>query len=310
MKNECNIVRDLLPLYIDGAISEDSRKLVEEHTSICEACSKERREMMLALPENKEPQVERNVLKRAAKKLRRKHMIRGGVIVILGLILGVVLLRGASSLNYYLKYDNHVRMALEDYTVRFSALDNGSLVWSMFPTAPGSFARGFESEPTEDGTGTIIRFYATTTYFPRDMTYSYVFRGRKDDQFTLRDGRIYAKLDDAPVAAMYRLGKNGEEELIYQYGEDESLIASASEEMELYYQLMDNVELYYDIYLFLDSIEKHEELRNIDPDLVDYINEEWLPFDNVEWGSEDYAEQLDQYDNQLNELRHCVPEWQ
>lgn len=35
---DCNIVRDLIPLYIDGCCSEESRKLVEDHIEICPAC--------------------------------------------------------------------------------------------------------------------------------------------------------------------------------------------------------------------------------------------------------------------------------
>ena len=34
----CDIVRDLLPLYADGLCSEESRKAVEEHLKSCEAC--------------------------------------------------------------------------------------------------------------------------------------------------------------------------------------------------------------------------------------------------------------------------------
>ena len=34
----CEIVRDLLPLYEDGLCSEESRKAVEEHLKTCEAC--------------------------------------------------------------------------------------------------------------------------------------------------------------------------------------------------------------------------------------------------------------------------------
>ena len=31
MKISCNIIEDLLPLYVDDMVSEDSRQLVEEH---------------------------------------------------------------------------------------------------------------------------------------------------------------------------------------------------------------------------------------------------------------------------------------
>lgn len=38
MKYECNMIRDLLPLYEDGACSEESSKAVEEHLSECPDC--------------------------------------------------------------------------------------------------------------------------------------------------------------------------------------------------------------------------------------------------------------------------------
>ena len=38
MKTNCNIIKDLLPLYFERVCSEDSRQLVEEHLGGCEAC--------------------------------------------------------------------------------------------------------------------------------------------------------------------------------------------------------------------------------------------------------------------------------
>lgn len=35
---ECNIIKDLIPLYIDGCCSEESARLVREHTETCAAC--------------------------------------------------------------------------------------------------------------------------------------------------------------------------------------------------------------------------------------------------------------------------------
>ena len=41
MNNECGIVRDLLPLYIDGIASEASREFAEEHLRACADCRNE-----------------------------------------------------------------------------------------------------------------------------------------------------------------------------------------------------------------------------------------------------------------------------
>ena len=37
--DNCDVVRDLLPLYVDGVCSEESRVLVETHTASCPACA-------------------------------------------------------------------------------------------------------------------------------------------------------------------------------------------------------------------------------------------------------------------------------
>ena len=38
MKIHCNIAKDLMPLYIDDALSEESKAAVEEHLTGCEGC--------------------------------------------------------------------------------------------------------------------------------------------------------------------------------------------------------------------------------------------------------------------------------
>lgn len=41
MKNECNIIRDLLPLCAENIASDDSIEFVEKHLATCEACREE-----------------------------------------------------------------------------------------------------------------------------------------------------------------------------------------------------------------------------------------------------------------------------
>lgn len=40
MKNECYIVRDLLPSYIDQLCSDESKEFIEQHMAHCESCSR------------------------------------------------------------------------------------------------------------------------------------------------------------------------------------------------------------------------------------------------------------------------------
>ena len=41
MRNECNIIRDILPLYAENMVSSDTADFVEEHLKGCAACRKE-----------------------------------------------------------------------------------------------------------------------------------------------------------------------------------------------------------------------------------------------------------------------------
>lgn len=41
MKNKCNIIKDILPLYAEDIVSEDTREFVKEHLSDCSQCNAE-----------------------------------------------------------------------------------------------------------------------------------------------------------------------------------------------------------------------------------------------------------------------------
>ncbi len=70
MKNECNIIRDLLPLYVENIVSSDTAAFVEEHLKGCEACRKE-------YETSKEPQATQKISDAAPLlKLSRKMKVR------------------------------------------------------------------------------------------------------------------------------------------------------------------------------------------------------------------------------------------
>lgn len=73
----CNIVNDLLPLYVDGVLCEDSRKLVEEHVNECEKCREGLKKMETDIPKMEDKDI------KPFKKIRRKLLVRAVLIVIL-----------------------------------------------------------------------------------------------------------------------------------------------------------------------------------------------------------------------------------
>ncbi len=71
--NSCEIVRDLLPLYIDEACSEGSRTMVEEHLKSCRECKEEYRMMKYPAPTEKTLEdfkaVEEKILKEGKERI-------------------------------------------------------------------------------------------------------------------------------------------------------------------------------------------------------------------------------------------------
>lgn len=92
-KISCNVIGDLLPLYVDGAVSEDTKKLVEEHLAECEECKKAAEEMgkELVLPVHETVRAAETSFLQKMKKTWQKKRIRTAVIsvaVTAGVILG------------------------------------------------------------------------------------------------------------------------------------------------------------------------------------------------------------------------------
>ena len=74
-KMTCEVVQDLLPLYVDGACTDGSKALVEEHVKTCPGCKKLLEEMGVPLPEIpvRVPTETELVLHSVMKKLRRSR---------------------------------------------------------------------------------------------------------------------------------------------------------------------------------------------------------------------------------------------
>lgn len=92
MKHECNVARDLMPLCIDGAASEESQQFVDEHVAECGECNAIYGEMNAALPQMREEK-ENAVLEKAARNMRTKRTIRAlwAIIISMAALIIVIL---------------------------------------------------------------------------------------------------------------------------------------------------------------------------------------------------------------------------
>ena len=73
MKLECDVIRDLLPLYAEKLASPASSALVEQHLSECPACRAELERMEKPVPVQPEPQPDAP-LKNIRSSLNRRRL--------------------------------------------------------------------------------------------------------------------------------------------------------------------------------------------------------------------------------------------
>lgn len=73
MEISCNIIRDLLPLYAENMVSEDSKNLVDDHLCRCDDCVKELAALKKPQPVPVETDV--NSLKRVELTIRRRRAL-------------------------------------------------------------------------------------------------------------------------------------------------------------------------------------------------------------------------------------------
>ena len=84
-KLNCDIVRDLLPSYVDGLTSETTNEAVNEHLKECPECTEALKRMKEPEKTNSEPKAEVNYLKKIRRRSLQKGFIVCAIIVILAL---------------------------------------------------------------------------------------------------------------------------------------------------------------------------------------------------------------------------------
>lgn len=77
-KINCNIIRDILPLYLDDVVSDETKQMVKEHLQSCASCRAEASSMKkdVILPASKAQRLaEAKVIKGIRNKIFRKKVV-------------------------------------------------------------------------------------------------------------------------------------------------------------------------------------------------------------------------------------------
>ena len=141
MDISCDIIRDLLPLYAEDLVSNDSRKLVDEHLCQCDPCTRQLGilKKAAALP----IEVETKSLKRVENTIRRRRILAvlTTFMFIASLVLSVTLLLNAQ-----------IYLSAEQAIESVEAMEDGSLRIHMSSIVSGTGSLGdgnpYSDEPT------------------------------------------------------------------------------------------------------------------------------------------------------------------
>ena len=119
MKNECSVVRDILPLYLENMVSEETAESIKEHLENCPDCAAEFEAMKSGktvekIGEEVQSDFEAEVLKsikNIRKKFRKKVLRVGGIIAA---IIAAILIAGSVLLHLFPIY-RIAEISLNDY---------------------------------------------------------------------------------------------------------------------------------------------------------------------------------------------------
>ncbi len=246
-KKECQVMRDLMPLCIDGAASEASRELVVKHVWECEECAKTYAEMQGHLLTPKETP---DYLDEAARKLRKRRKNKRRLLVALtALLTAFVLVAGIFGYQYAVHW-SQIPLGLDEYDAVLTRTEDGNVLLNLY-AHDRTLSYGVTSESKQAEDGSYVLTLTPHTTLVREY-YDFPVVGMSDNDFAnawWEDGLIYADRydhghlqyeDDAPhQISCIRVVSGKEERIVYQAGDD---IPFCSEEMAAFYRVQEEIE--------------------------------------------------------------------
>ncbi len=134
VNKECAVVRDLLPLYVDAVCSEGSRELVEQHLQGCSECTAIWKSMGSDLPEKALNEELSGVLKRQAKRFKRRSALAGaiigGILMLPVLICLIVILASGHGFDWFFIVLSSLLLAASITVVPLAVAEN-KLFWTL-----------------------------------------------------------------------------------------------------------------------------------------------------------------------------------
>lgn len=192
MKITCNIIRDILPLYIENIASDDSCAMLEEHIDQCEECRNCHDEMTAfsKLPVD----IDTSPLLKIKSTLRKKKIQTSIFSMMLSVVISVIAIAFLTAPEY---------IPFSEESVSINEIGNGSVLAIFKDTVSGYDVSKY---PTEDNTGYVYHITTWDSLWNRNIEKS-------------RTNNTILNPNDENVAAVYYNLTDGNEDILI-YGKD------------------------------------------------------------------------------------------
>ncbi|WP_273128263.1 zf-HC2 domain-containing protein [Bacillus weihaiensis] len=192
----CNIIRDVLPLYLENMCSDDSSKMIEEHVAHCQDCQIYLKEMKNS---HEMPPIDMDMspFRKIKSTLRRKKFLTVIFSMMLSIIVVMITIAFLTAPEY---------IPFSENSVEIKQIDNGSVIASFDDSVSGY---KISSYPADDNSGYI---YDITTW--DSIWHKYITKSRTNNTIL--------NPNNERVAAVYYYQTNGSENALI-YGKDRLL---------------------------------------------------------------------------------------
>ncbi len=126
-KISCNIIKDILPLYVDEVVSEDTKEMVDEHLDSCASC-REEAEMLkknMILPSNRTIKISDATI---FKNIKRRFFKKKVIVSILSIAATIAVIFGVYSYlcmkEMFIPYDS-TKITIEEIDGKLYAAYHG-----------------------------------------------------------------------------------------------------------------------------------------------------------------------------------------
>jgi len=140
MKLTCNVIRDILPLYVEDMVSEDTRKIMKEHINSCDNCRKQYEDMKssidLPMDTDTEP------LKKIKSTVQRKKLQAVIFSVMVTIVISAIVI-GFLTSREYIPYHDDLISFIEDNNGMVIAIFNEKVAGYDISVYPSEIDEGF-----------------------------------------------------------------------------------------------------------------------------------------------------------------------